>query len=41
MQWTDYYGEEPGGGRHSTKRSKVDIGAGSEGDAVLNSISFK
>lgn len=41
MQWTEYYGEVPGGGWLSIKISKVDIGAGSEGDAVLNSISFK
>lgn len=41
MQWTEYYGEVPGGGWLSIRISKVDIGAGSEGDAVLNSISFK
>ena len=41
MQWTEYYGELPGGGWLSIKISKVDIGAGSEGDAILNSISFK
>lgn len=41
MQWTEYYGEVPGGGWLSIKISKVDIGAGSEGDAILNSISFK
>ena len=41
MQWTEYYGEVPGGGWLSIKISKVDIGTGSEGDAVLNSISFK
>ena len=41
MQWTEYYGEVPGGGWISIRISKVDIGAGSEGEAVLNSISFK
>lgn len=41
MQWTEYYGEVPGGGWLSIRISKVDIGAGSEGEAVLNSISFK
>ena len=41
LQWTEYYGEVPGGGWLSIKISKVDRGTGSEGDAVLNSISFK
>ena len=38
MEWTEYYGELPGGGWLSLLISEVSIEPGSEGDAVLNSV---
>lgn len=40
MWWTEYYGEMPTGGWLAIKISGVDIDPGTEGDAVLNSITF-
>lgn len=40
MWWTEYYGEMPTGGWLSIRISGVDIEPGTEGDAVLNSITF-
>ena len=40
MWWTEYYGEMPTGGWLSIRISGVDIDPGTEGDAVLNSITF-
>ena len=40
MLWTEYYGEMPTGGWLSIKISGVDIEPGTEGDAVLSSVTF-
>lgn len=40
MLWTEYYGEMPTGGWLSIRISGVDIAPGSEGDAVLSSVTF-
>ena len=40
MWWTEYYGEMPTGGWLAIKISGVDIDPGTEGDTVLNSITF-
>ena len=40
MWWTEYYGEMPTGGWLSIRISGVDIDPGSEGDAVLSSVTF-
>ena len=40
MWWTEYYGERPTGGWLAIKISGVDIDPGTEGDTVLNSITF-
>lgn len=40
MLWTEYFGEMPTGGWLSIRISGVDIDPGSEGDAVLNSVTF-
>ena len=40
MQWTEYFGEMPTGGWLSIRISGVDIDPGSEGDAVLSSVTF-
>ena len=40
MWWTEYYGEMPTGGWLSIRISGVDIDPGTEGDTVLNSITF-
>ena len=40
MWWTEYYGEMPTGGWLSIRISGVDIEPGTEGDAVLSSITF-
>ena len=40
MWWTEYYGEMPTGGWLSIRISGVDIEPGTEGDAVLNSVTF-
>ena len=40
MWWTEYYGEMPTGGWLSIRISGVDIDPGTEGDAVLNSVTF-
>ena len=40
MWWTEYYGEMPTGGWLSIRISGVDIDPGTEGDAVLSSITF-
>ena len=40
MLWTEYFGEMPTGGWLSIRISGVDIDPGSEGDAVLSSITF-
>ena len=40
MLWTEYYGEMPTGGWLSIRISGVDIEPGSEGDTILNSITF-
>ncbi len=40
MWWTEYYGEMPTGGWLSIRISGVDIDPGTEGDAVLNSITL-
>lgn len=40
MWWTEYYGEMPTGGWLSIRISGVDIEPGTEGDTVLNSITF-
>lgn len=40
MLWTEYYGEMPTGGWLAIKISGVDIGPGTEGDTILNSVTF-
>ena len=40
MLWTEYYGEMPTGGWLAIKISGVDIDPGTEGDTILNSITF-
>ena len=40
MWWTEYYGEMPTGGWLTIRISGVDIDPGTEGDTVLNSITF-
>ena len=40
MWWTEYYGEMPTGGWLAIKISGVDIDPDTEGDTVLNSITF-
>ena len=40
MWWTEYYGEMPTGGWLAIKISGVDIEPGTEGDAVLSSVTF-
>ncbi len=40
MLWTEYYGEMPTGGWLSIRISGVDIDPGTEGDTILNSITF-
>ena len=40
MLWTEYYGEMPTGGWLAIKISGVDIDPGTEGDTVLNSVTF-
>ena len=40
MLWTEYFGEMPAGGWLSIRISGVDIDPGSEGDAVLSSVTF-
>ena len=40
MWWTEYYGEMPTGGWLAIKISGVDIDPGTEGDIVLNSVTF-
>lgn len=40
MWWTEYYGEMPTGGWLSIRISGVDIDPGTEGDTVLNSVTF-
>ena len=40
MWWTEYYGEMPTGGWLAIKISGVDIDPGTEGDAVLSSVTF-
>ena len=40
MWWTEYYGEMPTGGWLSIRISGVDIDPGTEGDAILNSVTF-
>ncbi|WP_294758223.1 procyclic acidic repetitive family protein [uncultured Gemmiger sp.] len=40
MWWTEYYGEMPTGGWLSIRISGVDIEPGTEGDAVLSSVTF-
>ena len=40
MRWTEYYGEMPTGGWLAIKISGVDIDPGTEGDTVLNSVTF-
>ena len=40
MLWTEYYGEMPTGGWLSIRISGVDIDPGTEGDAVLSSVTF-
>lgn len=40
MLWTEYFGEMPAGGWLSIKISGVDIDPGTEGDTVLNSVTF-
>jgi hypothetical protein len=40
MLWTEYFGEMPTGGWLSIRISGVDIDPGSEGDAVLSSVTF-
>ena len=40
MWWTEYYGEMPTGGWLAIKISGVDIDPGTEGDTVLNSVTF-
>lgn len=40
MQWTEYYGQLPSGIYIYIKISGVDISSGSQGDAILNSLSF-
>lgn len=41
MEWTEYYGELPNGGWLSLLVSEISIEPGSEGDAVLNSVTFE
>ena len=40
MWWTEYYGEMPTGGWLSIKISGVDLEPGTEGDTILNSVTF-
>ena len=40
MWWTEHYGEMPTGGWLSIKISGVDIDPGTEGDTILNSVTF-
>ena len=40
MWWTEYYGEMPTGGWLSIRISGVDIDPGTEGDTILNSVTF-
>ena len=40
MLWTEYYGEMPTGGWLAIKISGVDIDPGTEGDTILNSVTF-
>lgn len=40
MLWTEYFGEMPTGGWLSIRISGVDIDPGTEGDAVLSSVTF-
>jgi len=40
MLWTEYYGEMPTGGWLSIRISGVDIDPGTEGDTILNSVTF-
>ena len=40
MWWTEYYGEMPTGGWLAIKISGVDIDPGTEGDTILNSVTF-
>ena len=40
MLWTEYFGEMPTGGWLTIRISGVDIDPGTEGDTVLNSITF-
>lgn len=40
MLWTEYFGEMPTGGWLSIRISGVDIDPGTEGDTVLNSVTF-
>ena len=40
MLWTEYYGEMPTGGWLSIRISGVDLEPGTEGDAVLSSVTF-
>ncbi len=41
MEWTEYYGELPNGYWLTIQISKTSIEPGSEGDAVLNSVTLK
>lgn len=41
MEWTEYYGELPGGGWLSLLVSEISIEPGSEGDAILNSVTIE
>ena len=41
MEWTEYYGELPNGGWLSLQISGTSIEPGSEGDAILNSVTIK
>ncbi|MBR2328470.1 MAG: hypothetical protein IKA58_01115, partial [Clostridia bacterium] len=41
MEWTEYYGELPSGVWVTCKISDVDISAGTEGAAILDSVSIK
>lgn len=41
MEWTEYHGELPNCGRLSLQISGTSIEPGSEGDAILNSVTIK
>ena len=40
MYWTEYYGELPNGAWISVQLSKVDMGPGTEAEAILNTVTF-